>query len=209
MSSRSTVSRVDSVPGTPFDPLRDLLVAQDSRPEHIRPIKLRTLSPYHRALLVIDGTVTKFLEAFTMEPVVVQRLGQDTLVTEAPHRWLDVDAGSQLIVREVLLTSTRTGTVLAHAASLLVTERLDPELQDGLDTNPEGLGRILLDAQLETRREVLWFGRERAVGIPPAVEQRTGADFITRTYRVIHQQRPLMMITERFPAEVDPTPAHH
>ena len=192
-----------------FDPLGELLVAQESRPENIRPLNLRTLSPYHRALLVIDGTVTKFLEAFTMEPIEVELLRQEEVVTESAHRWLDADAGSRLMVREVLISSKRDRTVLAHAASLVAKERIDADLEDRLETTPGGLGRVLLGSQIETRREVLWYGRERATGIPADLELRIGSDFITRTYRIIHDSRPLMMITERFPASVDPTPAHH
>lgn len=194
---------------TEFDPLGELLVAQESRPENIRPLNLRTLTPYHRALLVIDGTVTKFLEAFTMEPIEVERLRQEEVVTEAAHRWLAADAGSTVMVREVLISTRRERTVLAHAASLVAKDRIDPDLEDRLERTPGGLGRVLLGSQIETRREVLWYGRERATGIPTDLERRIGSDFITRTYRIIHDSRPLMMITERFPAAVDPTPAHH
>ena len=46
--------------GVGFDPLSDLLVAQVDKPAHLKAINLRTLTPYQRALLTIDGTVTTF-----------------------------------------------------------------------------------------------------------------------------------------------------
>ena len=49
-----------------FDPLTDILVAQTSKPEGLKPLNFRTLNPFQRALMVIDGTVTKFIEAYTM-----------------------------------------------------------------------------------------------------------------------------------------------
>ena len=62
--------------GSIFDPMNDLLTAQSSRPSHLRRVNLRTLTPFQRALMVIDGTVTKYIEAYMMEPVNVIRLGQ-------------------------------------------------------------------------------------------------------------------------------------
>lgn len=43
-----------------FDPFADLMVMQAARPPHWQPIDLRTLTPFQRALVSIDGTVTKF-----------------------------------------------------------------------------------------------------------------------------------------------------
>ena len=44
-----------------FDPFADLMVMQAAKPQHWRPIDLRTLTPFQRALVSIDGTVTKFI----------------------------------------------------------------------------------------------------------------------------------------------------
>ena len=60
-----------------FDPLRDLAVAQFALPDELTPINMRTLSPFQRALLVIDGTVTKFIEAYKNEPIDVVRLAHE------------------------------------------------------------------------------------------------------------------------------------
>ncbi len=51
----------------------------------------------------------------------------------------------------------------------------------------------------ESRREGLWYGRERPATLPPAVAALTPPDFLTRTYRVSAASQPLMVITERFP----------
>jgi hypothetical protein len=48
-----------------FTPMSDLFVAQFTRPKHLEQINLRSLTPFQRALLVLDGTVTKFIEAYT------------------------------------------------------------------------------------------------------------------------------------------------
>jgi hypothetical protein len=69
LSSHWTTSLANEVDG--FNPLKDLFAAQSSKPETLREVNLRALSPFQRALLVIDGTVTKFIEAYTMEPVEI------------------------------------------------------------------------------------------------------------------------------------------
>jgi len=45
----------------------------------------------------------------------------------------------------------------------------------------------------------LWFGRERLAEAPDRVASACDGDFLSRTYRVIADGRPLMMVTERFP----------
>ncbi|HEX2368786.1 MAG TPA: chorismate pyruvate-lyase family protein [Acidimicrobiia bacterium] len=188
-----------------FDPAAEVFVAQFARPETLQPVNFRALSPFYRSLLVIDGTVTKFIEAFTMEPVVVERLSQEEFVLPADHEWLEAPAGTRVIAREVLLRGTLRGVVFAHAASLLVTERLPSSVQDELATHPGGLGRIMNDAGLETRRDILWYGRERNAVPPEGLGGR--GEFIARTYRVVHDGRPFMLINEKFPVGVDPAPS--
>ena len=60
-----------------FDPLADLMIAKASRPAELGELELCMLSPFQRALLVLDGKVIKFIEAFTMEPLDIVRLSQD------------------------------------------------------------------------------------------------------------------------------------
>jgi len=187
----------------PFDPLSGLFVAQVHRPADLRPINLRALSPPQRALLVIDGTVTKFLEAYTMERIEVVGLGQTLDTLDEDNPWLDSPKGARVLFREVLLRGAWSRTPFAYAVSEIAVERLPDEAQRKILDGSEGLGRILLSAQLETRREVLWCGRATLDELPHAIHQLEGRDFIVRTYRIIAGEKPLMVITEKFPAEIE------
>ena len=189
----------------PFNPLSGLFIAQASRPEHLRPLNLRALSPAQRALLVIDGTVTKFLEAFTMERIEIEHLGQELRTAERDDPWLGLTAGDRVMDREVLLRGAWSRTVYAYAPSRILPGRLPEEAQRKLEDGSEGLGRILLQSQLETRREVLWCGRETCTGLPPQIRALEGQDFIVRTYRILTGGQPLMRITEKFPAFIEHT----
>ena len=81
-------------------------------PAGVSGVNLRALTPFQRALLVIDGTVTKFIEAYVMEPVKVRILGNDWHRLSAGHTWLEADAGTCRKARLDLNASTKLGISL-------------------------------------------------------------------------------------------------
>lgn len=184
-----------------FDPFVDLMVMQGAMPEHWQPVNLRTLAPFQRALVAMDGTVTKFLEAYLLEPIDVVRLRQQEQQLQQEHVWLAAAAGTSVIARQVLLRGRYSATVYAYAVSLLLVDRLPADVLRGLDLEPSGLGRILLNSQLENRREILWYGRETIADLPESIEIHTGNRFISRTYRILVGNRPIMLINEKFPID--------
>lgn len=183
----------------PFDPFDDLLSAQVNRPLDLQSLDLRTLTPFQRALVSIDGTVTKFIEAYMLEPVESVLLTQQPQPLQADHAWLELPAGSEVITRQVLLRGRYTNTTYAYAVSLLAPERLPQSLLRDLALEPAGIGRVLLNSQIENRREILWYGRETLAQLPETIERYTGNDFISRTYRILVQGQPVMLISEKFP----------
>lgn len=182
-----------------FDPFANLMSMQAAKPSHWQSVNLRTLTPFQRALLSIDGTVTKFIEAYTLEPIEIVRLRQEEQQLVADHHWLTAPLGTTVIARQVLLRGKYSAITYAYAVSLLLADRLPTDVIRGLDVEPAGLGRILLNSQLENRREVLWYGREQITDLPESIESETGNDFISRTYRIIVSEQPLMLISEKFP----------
>lgn len=160
------------------------------------------LSALMRALLVVDGTVTKILEAYFLEPVDVRVLSQSVEILARPDRWLDADAGESVVDRAVVLAGGQTGRMYTYAESKIVVNRLSGRMQGRLDDESFGLGRILLDGEVETRRECLWFGRQRLEDPPGPVAAHGNGEFVCRTYRIIGGGRPLMSITEHFPLDL-------
>lgn len=192
-----------------FDPLSDLFLAQFDRPAELGPVNLRTLSPFQRALLVIDGTVTKFLEAYMMEPIEVVRLAQVDRELTADHPWLEVPAGSVVAVRHVMIRGGHSGNFYVYAVSSVVLDRLPETIRERVVGETEGLGRILNANRQESRREVLWYGREHVDELPEEVRRVSDGEFISRTYRIIVKQQPIMMINEKFPSVIEQLPSHH
>ena len=186
-----------------FDPFQELLQNPEVRSLTLRKIDLRTLTPFQRTLLAIDGTVTKYLETYTLEPIEVVRLRQETQILRDPHAWLETPPETEVLAREVLLRGAYSATVYAYAVSLLVPARLPEALLQSLEEEPGGIGRALLGSRIENRRELLWYGREQASRLPEDIRALTGDDFLSRAYCIIVGGRPVMLINEKFPVHVD------
>lgn len=192
-----------------FDPMNDLLIAQFALPADLRELNLRTLTPFQRALLVTDGTVTKFIEAYTMEQIEIVRLGQEIRPLTVDNEWLEAEKGSTVLMRQVLLRGKWSYTCYAYAPSLIVLDRLPQFIREGLELDGGGIGRILYGNRWETHRELLWWGKEILKNVPDAIYDMTGVEAVSRTYRIIAGGKPIMLINEKFPIPDDTTPAHH
>lgn len=166
------------------------------------PVNLRALAPFQRALLATDGTVTKLIEAYTLEPVEVVRLSERRGGAAEADPWLEVEAGADVSRREVLIRGRYSGTLYVYAEALVAMERVPERIRERLVVQGEGLGRLLNEAELETRREVLWHARERLTDLPAAVRSGTDGEFVARVYRIIAGGLPIALITERFPCDL-------
>ena len=183
--------------------MKALFTAQENSPTTLRKINLARLTPYQRGLLVTDGTVTRFIEAYTFAPVEVVLLQQAKQILDTEHIWLKLPAGEAVISRQVILQTHSqeepSPRIHTYADSLIVPQRLPQSLLNELESDKQGLGELLRHTGLETRRELLWCGIETLSDLPPAIEHLEGQTFISRTYRVFANQKPLMLINEKFP----------
>lgn len=183
--------------------MKALFVAQDDKPETLKRINLARLTPFQRGLLVSDGTVTRFIEAYTLMPVEVILLQQTKQILSSENIWLQLPAGAEVISRQAVLQThpkeKPSPTIHTYADSLIVPQRLPKSILNGLASDKQGLGGLLRDSGLETRRELLWWGIEPLTDLPSAIEHLEGETFISRTYRVFADQVPLMLINEKFP----------
>ena len=183
--------------------MKSLFVAQDKKPATLKEINFARLTPFQRGLVVTDGTVTQFIEAYTLAPVEVVLLQQkkQTLLTE--NRWLQLPAGEAVISRQVILQTHQdmesAPIIRTYADSLIVLKRLPKSILEDLESNKQGLGRLLQHSGLETRRKLLWCGLETLKELPSTIAHLEGETFISRAYLVLANQEPLMLINEKFP----------
>lgn len=159
--------------------------AQDVRPRALGHLNLDLLEPYQRVLMAGDGLTTTTLEAWWNEPVRVRCVHRRRRTHHADSRtfWLDVTREDEITLRRVIIMGARTGNPLARAETLYVPGRLPTywcDLIDGI-----GVGPALAELQVETRRELLWYGR------PPGA-------VAGRTYRIFIKKQPTFIVTEEF-----------
>ena len=181
-----------------FDPLANIFVAQDRRPANLETVDPHTLTPVERTLLVIDGTVTRFLEAYFAEPINIINIGETRESLKKSHDLLELDKGEQVVSRRVLLRGERSERTYASAASLVVPRRVKAAVRKEVGDMSQGLGRLLLEGRTEQYRELLWWGKEPPSELPGELRSLATEYSITRTYRILVDQRPTMMITEWF-----------
>lgn len=157
------------------------------------------LSPFQRILLTTDGTLTEILEAHLWEPIEIVKLMQETIETPQQLPYLDIEARTKVLQREVLLRGRRSRKNYVHAGSVVVLGRLDPFLRQGLLITQEPLGKLLIQARLETFREIVTCGLHAAENLGDFFAVPPDATLISRTYRIFSNGKPFILITEQFP----------
>lgn len=161
------------------------------------PTTMASLPPFLRTLLVADGTVTKSLEAYYWEPVIIDGVSNTVLEAQAEIPWLEVQPGEQVVARSVLLRGSRTKTLYASAFSIIRLALIPQQLRESLLAGTLGIGELIRECGLETFRELQEFGHARDMsdyGGP-----KTNNECVFRTYRIILNHRPAILVSECFP----------
>ncbi len=159
------------------------------------------LTRFQRMLLGTDGTVTHLLEAYAEEPIDVFKLLQRIEPAEGVDAALDVSPGDEVLRRQVVLRGRRSGRSLLYAEALIAVARIEPAVLDGLVATDRPIGVLLAENRTETFREIIRVDHGPAGPFGTHFGIDEGAEMIWRTYRIVVRRRPVMLITERFPAD--------
>ena len=158
------------------------------------------LSHSQKVLLKNNGTVTHILEAYVGEPIRIVKLSQGYGACDDADRRLDLERGHPVLQRTVLLQVTDSGRNYLYDDSIMIPDRRDQHVVDGLLNSDTPVGTLLVESRVETFREIITVGTEPADSCSPHFGIAPGDPMICRTYRVIASKRPIMLITEKFPA---------
>jgi chorismate-pyruvate lyase len=161
-------------------------------------LDLRALPPFLRTLMITDGTVTKSLEAFFWEQIIVDTISQEEIAVPADQEWLDIKKGDKALQREVRLKGEESGKVYVYARSLIRLEILPDHLRESLLSGKIGIGELLRECGLETYREILDMGCERDESKASVFGTEHCGDLAYRTYRIMANHQPAILITEYF-----------
>lgn len=154
------------------------------------------LSAIQKILLTTDGSITAILD------VLYGKIDLDTLsqhivwadLEQAKH--VDVNEGSELNLREVLLH--QQGRPLMYAVSEIPFSRCGEGIASDLKRADIPIGRILKNHLVESRRRI------NGIYIKKSNDKfrkifHTDEDLFSRDYAIISHQRVLMWIQEVFP----------
>ena len=159
------------------------------------------LSLFQKVLLTTDGTVTQLLELHTGLSVRVHKITNE--LTYAPDNdLLATNATDRLLKRAIVLCNDSPEGMLPllYAESLFVIDRMPTVMQNALLETNCPIGLLWREHRLETYREVIACYRERMGHLCTHFNLPSDAILLSRTYVIHHGQRPLGMITEKFPA---------
>ncbi len=164
---------------------------------------LGKLGLLQRMLLVCDGTLTDMVEAAFLEPIRLVKIDVETAPASEAVEDLGLAAGAPVMRRRILLQGVFTGANHVYAESLIAVEALPAALRDALLATDAPLGRLWVEHELETRKEILGIWRTPGAGPEAEPAPWFGAAAaqgqLARRYRVFSGKRPIMLITEYFP----------
>ena len=162
-------------------------------------VMTNSLAPFQRILLGTDGTVTHMLEAYADEPIRAVKLEQTRGPAGDYAELLHTTPSTEVVRRRVMLRTLETERDLLHAEAVVVIPRIGDSFVKALETTDTPIGALLTEARVETFREILDVGRVPAgplgalFGVAPADE------LLYRTYRILSEEEPFLLVTERFP----------
>lgn len=167
----------------------------------LQPVDLKSLSVLQRVLMITDGTVTKILEAYTLEKIRVVKLSEDVVIgVEAnSHLAIDPTIPTSILQRKILLQTSLSGVNQIYAESHIVLDRLKKEVYDALLYGNKPIGEILLEENIETYRSIVHIGKEKTSMLDTYFNISKDAYMISRSYIVVSKGSPIMLITEKFP----------
>ncbi|MEM9008618.1 MAG: chorismate pyruvate-lyase family protein [Cyanobacteria bacterium P01_F01_bin.86] len=163
---------------------------------HIDP---SALSTFQRILLTTDGTVTHMLEAYLYEQIQVVKLSEKLISLSQDIPLMDLKQGTDVISRRILLRGRISRRNFIYAESIIVPERLDEAFRDELLKTKTPIGKIWFEKKVETFKEIVDSGKEPANVLANYFSIQPEEEMLFRTYFVISNRQPTMMITEKFP----------
>jgi chorismate-pyruvate lyase len=178
------------------DPLMREDLQQSLTRSHIDP---SALSTFQRILLTTDGTVTHMLEAYLYEQIQVVKLSEKLVSLSQDIPLMDLAKGTEVIFRRILLRGRISRRNFIYAESIIAPERLDESFRDELLKTKTPIGKLWFEKRIETFKEIVDSGKEPAKVLANYFGIQPEEDMLFRTYLVLSNRKPTMMITEKFP----------
>jgi len=154
-----------------------------------------SLSAVQRAVLGSDGSFTLLLSALLGQEVKVALIDQSVGAMRQHDEAIDLAEGSRVLNRNVRLYVEPQRNIV-YASSVIALDRLASPLANDLLMGEETIGRLLRKHRLETFRELVDWG---TASLPEEARDHFFAiEMLYRSYRIISNRQPVMVVTEFF-----------
>jgi chorismate-pyruvate lyase len=161
------------------------------------------LSDVERILVVSDGTFTYQLETFVRESIGVEILSNQLLpLSQSDAQLLNCSKGTLAWDRRTLLRGRNSGTAFSYACSLINDEGLDPDFRAELRVTQSGIGHLMAKYRMGTFRELLTYHFDTKPDYAHYLSKFRDSAFLSRTYRIVFEGRPIMVVTENMPRDL-------
>lgn len=165
-------------------------------------LDLTQLPAFLRTLMVMDGTVTKSLEAWFWEPVIVDALSNKLETIECSVAGLEVVSGDRVLQREVILKGAHSNQVFACARSTVSLKHLPKDIGGSLEKGEIGIGELLRERGVETYRDIFNINYFDNALYDDELLLKFESDVLSRSYRIRVNGHPAIIVTEFFPVEI-------
>ena len=162
---------------------------------------LSSLSVLQRLILVSNGTLTKLLENLVCEPLTVIKLHENLEITPVEIPYLELEKNAQIVQRKICLQGQKSGTNWLYAESVIVPARLPALFREELLESQIPIGTLWTKHRVEMFKELQPPFSETADELAVHFNVAKNDKLLGRTYRVFSNQVPIMMLTEKFPAQ--------
>lgn len=157
------------------------------------------LSTFQKILLTTDGTVTDILEAYLFEQIRIVKLSEQLIALDHDIPSIELKKGAEVVIRKVLLQGKISRKNFIYADSIIIPEKLDERFREALLETKMPIGKIWFEQRVETFKEILSSSKEPAGELAEYFNIQLSDNLLTRTYCVVTNRKPVMMITEKFP----------
>ena len=161
-------------------------------------LDLSAIPRFLRALLVMDGTVTKALEAWFWEPVKVVVYHNEVHALKETIIGLEAKQGDAILQREVTLQGSDTSSVLACARSSVFLKSLPKEVGEALEAGKIGIGELFREKGLETYRELFNINYYLSAPKGDALLEHLKGEIVSRSYQIWANGGAAIIVTEYF-----------
>ncbi|MGB3466363.1 MAG: chorismate pyruvate-lyase family protein [Cyclobacteriaceae bacterium] len=159
-----------------------------------------SLSLHQRIVLNNGGCLTKLLEDLFEEELQLKKLQEDTHVNEVADQLLQISAGQNVLNRAILLSGVDSGVNHLYAESSIILDNLDVEFAQLLLNSTIPIGKLWEKLRVETYKTLIAWGDEKAGFNAAHFNISPNESLLYRTYLVYSKSKPVMKITEKFPA---------